>query len=262
MLKPRAAFTVFSGAEAKRGLGVGSVDGTHGVMAGNLVATTTLVILTAITLLLVLAVITGPLLKTGLPRMRRSDFLTSIAYFAAIGLGFMMVQVPFMQRFSVYLGHPTYAVVVTLFSMILMTGVGSLLSDRLDFERRPGGLWYAGLVILGLLFVRFSVGPISDATIESGLLVRCLVVVALVSPASVALGLCFPLGMRLVNRLSEEATPWMWAVNGAFGVLGAVLAVGISMWSGILTSLDVACLCYLSILFLARRLHSAGGAAS
>ena len=69
-----------------------------------------------------------------MPRMRRSDFLASLGYFAAIGLGFMMVQVPFMQRFSVYLGHPTYGVVVTLFSMILMTGVGSFLSDRVAFD--------------------------------------------------------------------------------------------------------------------------------
>jgi len=258
ILKPRAAFSIFRGAEARKGLGVGSVEGTHGVMAGNLVATTTLVILIVITLLLVLAVIAGPLVKTGLPRMRRGDFLSSVGYFAAIGLGFMMVQVPFMQRFSVYLGHPTYAVVVTLFSMILMTGVGSFLSDRLDLDARPRNLAYPALVVLGLLLVRFGVGPLSEATIQNGLMGRCLVVVAIVSPVSVALGLCFPLGMRLVTKLSEEATPWMWAVNGSFGVLGAVLAVGVSMWSGIGTSLDVACLCYLFVLVLTRRLHRAG----
>ena len=119
--------------------------------------------------------------------MRRGDFLSSVGYFAAIGLGFMMVQVPFMQRFSVYLGHPTYAVVVTLFSMILMTGVGSLLSDRLDLDARPRNLAYPGLVVLGLLLVRFGVGPLSEATIQNGLMGRCLVVVAIVSPVSVAI---------------------------------------------------------------------------
>jgi hypothetical protein len=257
ILKPSAAFSVFQGPEATAGFGVGAVEGTKGVMAGNMVATTTLAILTVITLLLVLIVIGGPLAKTGLPRMKRSDFLAAVAYFATIGLGFMMVQVPFMQRFSVYLGHPTYAVVVTLFSMILMTGVGSFLSDRLDFGLRPRGLWYPVWVVLGLLLVRFGVGPISAATIESGLLTRCLVVVAIVSPVSVALGFCFPLGMRMVTSISEEATPWMWAVNGAFGVLGAVLAVGVSMWSGISTSLDIACVCYVLVLFLARRLNAA-----
>ncbi|MCH2106840.1 MAG: hypothetical protein MK291_09385, partial [Planctomycetes bacterium] len=258
ILKPKAAFSIFSGAEAKRGLGVGSTDGTHGVMAGNLVATTTLVILTLITLVLVLIVVGGPLAKTGLPNMRRADFLSSVGYFAAIGLGFMMVQVPFMQRFSVYLGHPTYAVVVTLFSMILMTGVGSYLSDRVNLDAGGRSLSYAALVVLGLLLVRFGIGPLSDATIQSGLFTRCLIVVAVVSPVSVALGLCFPLGMRLVTKLSMDATPWMWAVNGAFGVLGAVFAVGISMWLGIATSLDFACGCYLLVLVFTRRLHAAG----
>ena len=258
ILKPRAAFSIFSGAESRKGLGVGSVQGTHGVMAGNLVATTTLVILTVITLLLVLAIIGGPLIKTGLPNMRRKDFFSSIGYFAAIGLGFMMVQVPFMQRFSVYLGHPTYAVVVTLFSMILMTGVGSFLSDKIKLDGGARSLYYPALVVVGLLCVRFGIGPLSDATIQSGLFTRCLIVVAVVSPVSVALGLCFPLGMRLVTKLSEDATPWMWAVNGAFGVLGAVLAVGVSMWMGIATSLDFACVCYLLVLVFTRRLHSAG----
>ncbi len=262
ILKPRAAFSIFRGAESRQGLGVGSVDGTHGVMAGNLIATTTLVILTVITFLLVLAIIGGPLAKTGLPNMRRRDFLSAVGYFAAIGLGFMMVQVPFMQRFSVYLGHPTYAVVVTLFSMILMTGVGSFLSDRINLERGGKSLSYAGLVVLGLLLVRFGVGPLSDATIQSGLFTRCLIVVAIVSPVSVALGLCFPLGMRLVTKISDDATPWMWAVNGAFGVLGAVSAVGVSMWMGIGTSLDCACLCYLVVLLFTRRLHSAGSSAA
>ena len=211
-------------------------------------------------LVLVLAVVGGPLAKTGLPSMRRADFFNSVGYFAAIGLGFMMVQVPFMQRFSVYLGHPTYAVVVTLFSMILMTGVGSYFSDRVNLNAGGRNLSYAALVVVGLLFVRFGVGPLSDATIQSGLFTRCLIVVAVVSPVSVALGLCFPLGMRLVTKLSEDATPWMWAVNGAFGVLGAVFAVGVSMWLGIATSLDFACACYLLVLLFTRRLHAAGAA--
>ncbi len=258
ILKPSAAFSIFSSANSKRGLGVGSVDGTHGVMAGNIVATTTLVILSLVTLLLVLAVVGGPLAKTGLPNMRRADFLSSIGYFASIGLGFMMVQVPFMQRFSVYLGHPTYAVVVTLFSMILMTGIGSYLSDRIDLNKSQRAVAYPLLVVAGLLLVRFGVGPLSELTIEGDLLVRCLIVVCVVSPVSLALGLCFPLGMRLVTRLADEATPWMWAVNGAFGVLGAVLAVGVSMWLGISTSFDLACFSYLLVWLFARKLHAAG----
>ena len=56
------------------------------------------------------------------------------AYFSLIGAGFMLVQIPLIQRFSVYLGHPTYAVAVIVFSMILASAVGSMASDRLRVE--------------------------------------------------------------------------------------------------------------------------------
>jgi hypothetical protein len=58
------------------------------------------------------------------------------------------------------------------------------------------------------------------------------------------LGFCFPIGLRLVRRLSDEATPWMWGVNGACAVLATVSAVAISMWSGIQTTLLMAALLY------------------
>ena len=73
---------------------------------------------------------------------------------------------------------------------------------------------------------------------------RCALVVGFVGVASFPLGFCFPLGLRLVRRLSDDAAPWMWGVNGASGVLAAVTAVGLSMWSGIDTSLRVAALAY------------------
>jgi hypothetical protein len=72
-------------------------------------------------------------------------------------------------------------------------------------------------------------------------------VVATVAPISALLGLCFPVGLRLVQRLSQDAAPWMWGVNGACGVLGAVLAVGVSMWAGIGASLVLAAVLYISV---------------
>lgn len=234
-----------------------------GIIAGNLVATHTLLVLAAITLLLVLAVIFVPLLHSGMPSMGGGSFLVALLYFACIGLGFMLVQVPYMQRFSVYLGHPVYAVVVILFSMILLAGVGSLLSDKLPVERRPIWLLVYPAAIAGALLVQLAyLQEIIEATIRFGLLARCLVVVGLVAPVSLLLGLCFPIGMRLVGRISTDATPWMWGVNGALGVLGAVIAVGISMWAGIHSSLRVALLLYAALFVLAPLLWWLGRGAS
>ena len=84
------------------------------------------------------------------------------------------------------------------------------------------------------------IGPATQATIGSALPVRSAVVVALLGPLSMVLGGFFPTGLRLVGRLSSEATAWMWGINGAFSVLGSIVAVAISIFAGIHTNLVVA----------------------
>jgi len=221
--------------------GIVSGDGDGITAKGNLAATITLLFLFALSVVLVAAVILLPLARSGLPKLASADFAHALLYFSLIGAGFMLVQIPLMQRFSVYLGHPTYSVGVTLFSMIAAAGAGSALSDRLPIERDRRLAAGLPLGIAGILaLATLSLQPLIDATLSQGLLSRCALVVAFVAVASFPLGFCFPLGLRLVRRLSDESTPWMWGVNGACGVLAAVAAVAISMWSGIDTSLYVA----------------------
>ena len=216
-------------------------DSSGVIAAGNLLATLTLAILWIVTFVLVVGVILGPLARSGLPRMDGASFALAVLYFALVGLGFMLVQIPLMQRFSVYLGHPIYSLAVTLFSMILATGAGSLLSDRIPVESRP--IWLRAIplgVAANLLLCTASVQTLIDRTIELGLVGRCALTAGLISLAAFPLGLCFPIGLRLVRRISDDATPWMWGVNGAAGVLASVSAIWLSLWSGISTSLYVA----------------------
>jgi hypothetical protein len=216
-----------------------------GVVLGNLLASRTLAVLWMLSALLVTTIIIGPLWRSGLPKLDRLSFGHAVAYFALIGLGFMLVQIPLMQRFSVYLGHPTYAVAVILFSMILMAGIGSLLSDLIPVEASRRWMILIPLGIAAILLVTtLSIQSIIDSTIRLGLFPRCAIVVALVGTAALPLGLCFPVGLRLVRRLSGDAMPWMWGVNGAFGVLASVSAVGISMWGSIHMSLFAATIAY------------------
>jgi hypothetical protein len=204
-------------------------------------------------------VILIPLIRSGLPRTSGFGFACGIFYFSVIGLGFMLAQVAFMQRFSVYLGHPTYAVVVTLFSMILLTGVGSLVSDRVPVESQLRVcIIYPLLVGASLLVVAALIQPVIDGTIDQGLAVRAAVVIGMIALPSLCLGLCFPLGLRLMRRLSIDAGPWMWGVNGAASVLGAVSAVALSMWVGIEASMRAAGVLYLLLAGVAPILRALG----
>jgi hypothetical protein len=216
-----------------------------GVIAGNLRATWTLVLLFIIATILVIGIIMWPLFRTGLPAMEPGSFATSAAYFGMIGVGYMLIQIPFLQRFSVYLGHPTYTFAIILFSMISFTGVGSFVSDRFPVHRSRWVLNLPLAIGAAVLMLIYTIQPIMDATIQYGLPVRSLVVIACSAPISVLLGFCFPVGMVLVGRLSPDATAWMWGVNGAAGVLASIIAVAISMWLGIHVNLLAAGLLYI-----------------
>src|SRR5207249_8690480 len=67
-------------------------------------------------------------------------------YFTLIGIGFMMVEIGLLQRMSVFLGHPIYSLSVLLFSLILATGLGSLLSERIGLDTRVKFASWAVLV--------------------------------------------------------------------------------------------------------------------
>jgi spermidine synthase len=218
-----------------------------GVTWGNLRATWTLVLLFVIASLLVIGIIVWPLLRSGLPTMDAGSFVTSVAYFAMIGIGYMLIQIPFLQRFSVYLGHPTYTFAIILFSMICFTGIGSFASDRFPIERNRWVLKLPVAIGAAVLVLIYAIQPIMDATIQAGLPVRSLVVIACTAPISVLLGFCFPVGINLVGRLSPNATAWMWGVNGAASVLASIVAVAVSMWLGIHVNLLVAGLLYIML---------------
>jgi len=242
ILKPMA---VFRGALSTVDLGVTG--------SGNLVATLMLLLLFCITTIYLVGTVVVPLIRVGPPQMAGSEFAASALYFALIGLGFMFVQIPFLQRFSVFLGHPTYALAIILFSMILFAGFGSLLSDRLADRHRHRALSILPAVTSGVLLIgAASLQPFIDSTISLGLFGRCVMVTLFVGGTALPLGAFFPLGLRTVRRISDDATPWLWGINGAAGVLAAVSAVAVSMWSGISTSLLLAAAAY-ALLYLPLR---------
>jgi hypothetical protein len=210
-----------------------------GVLHGNLSASLTLLTLVTISMVVVMMLIIGPAMSS----TRRSSVsvtLWSSAYFLLIGVAFMFVEISLIQRMSLFLGHPIYSLAIVLFSVVLATGVGSLFSHRavpLSVSSLVG--WPLVLAVyLGLLPLWW--GKLLDETETGSLIERASVCLAMTVPAGVLMGFMFPTGMRLCTRIDSRITPWVWAVNGAAGVLatGAVVLVSIntslndSLWVG------------------------------
>jgi hypothetical protein len=215
--------------------------GRHMLFGSGLSALLTLFMISAA---LVLLFIVAPLLIAGeRPRRGWGGWL---AYFAALGAGFMLLEVAVLQRFVLLLGHPVYSLTVTLFSLLLGTGIGSLLSRRVpDDDVRRVTLYALGAAALVGLLAALVLERLVDFAIPWPLPARIAAAAALLVPVGVLLGVGLPGGMRLLNRARPEIVAWGWGMNGAFSVIGATAAIFIAMNWGFSVTLLAGALTYL-----------------
>jgi hypothetical protein len=157
----------------------------------------------------------------------------------------MLLEVALLQRFVLLLGHPVYSLTVTLFSLLLGTGLGSLLSRRVAPDRVQSVTTRALLAIFALALLSVVVLPwLIDLAIPWSLPARILMAGAILVPTGVLLGIPLPGGMRLVAAGRPELIPWGWGMNGAFSVVGATIAVFAAMNWGFSLTLSIAALVY------------------
>lgn len=159
----------------------------------------------------------------------------SAVYFAALGLGFMLFEISMIQRLVLFLGYPTYSLTVTLASILVFTGLGALLSNRVAHRARAV-MPLVFLVLCGLVaFYQWGLGGLMDSMLSASLPVRVVVALVVLAPLGLCLGMFMPLGLRQVGGLSEHAdeyVAWAWAVNGFFSVIGSVLTTMLAMSFG------------------------------
>jgi hypothetical protein len=168
----------------------------------------------------------------------------SLLFFAAIGLGFLSLEIVLVQRFVLFLGFPTYALSVVLFSLLLFTGAGALISARWAAPRRP---LTAALALATALMISaiFGLQPLLEALIGAPFAVRVLITVALLAPAGLTLGTAMPVGLRRLTGLHAGGTAWAWGINGIASVLASVLAIAVAIAWGFSAATGLAAGCYL-----------------
>lgn len=151
-----------------------------------------------------------------------------MAYFALIGLGFMLVEIPLIQRWILYVGHPIYAFAIVVGSLLFFSGWGSLAAKRLDWG---SGSWLG--MILAALFplVLLSLYP-RQILAWAGWL-RVIVLITSLAPLGFLMGIPFPSGLSRVKENAPRLTPWAWAVNGFTSVIASVLASILALSYGV-----------------------------
>lgn len=224
---------------------------TEGILRGNLIATITLLGLLATLLIVAAATIVVPLaLRTyfGVKQSSSSRTLWSGAvYFSLIGAGFMLAEIALIQRLTVFLSHPIYALGILLFTLIASTGIGSWLSDRLPLTRTPWVYFYPIMTGTSLLALSHILNVLLDQMVTASIATRIFTSIVAIFPMGLMMGLFFPTGMRLAKAVCPVETPWYWALNGIFGVLCSAIAVLISIYVGISANFYLAAFCYSAV---------------
>jgi SAM-dependent methyltransferase len=220
---------------------------------GSVILVATLIQVTALSAVLIMA----PLWATRRVLARSPQLWRIAAYFLALGLAFLFVEIAFIQKFILFLSHPLYAVAVVLTGFLLFAGVGSGVSswfaERVDAWHRasPGRgpqlsaiqLSIIGIIAVSLLYVLILPG-VFDSLLYLTDVAKILVSLGLIAPLAFFMGMPFPLGLSRVWSGARALVPWAWGVNGCASVLSAILATLIAMTLGFSTVVLAASLLY------------------
>jgi hypothetical protein len=174
-----------------------------------------------------------------------------LVYFCCLGVAFIFVEICFMQRFALLLGHPGRSLVLVLGGLLFFAGLGSNLKPKLNIRLERTLLALCAVIIVSA----FGYPHIVRAILGWPLWMRSVATVLLVAPAAIFMGMPFPTGLRAVAARSADAVPWMWGVNGGATVLGSILAIIVAIYFSFTTVLVIAAMGYAAAGILYRSLQ-------
>ena len=169
-----------------------------------------------------------------------------VLFFASLGLAFLFIEIAFMQRFAVFLGHPLYAIAVVLAGLLVFAGLGAGAIDRLA---RLAGRWppitlaAVAIIVVGGIYVGL-LPWVFEAAQGWPVAARIAVALALLGPIGFLLGMPFPLGLKALGNRAPSLVPWAWGINACASVVSASLATFIALHVGFTPVLGCALVLY------------------
>ncbi len=174
-----------------------------------------------------------------------------LVYFFALGLGFLFLEIYFIQRFILFLSHPLYTIAVVLSSFLIFAGLGSSYSKHLAELKGYSKSARYGIIaifVFGLFYV-LMLDHIFGFLLTQTDSIKIAASVLLIAPLAFAMGMPFPMGLSELGRHSESLIPWAWGVNGCASVISAVAATLVAIHFGFTVVMVMALLFYLAAYF-------------
>lgn len=167
----------------------------------------------------------------------------TVAYFCALGVGFIVVELILVQNFTLLVGSPALALTVTLGTLLSSSGFGSLASPR----------FVDSVTRLRLVLVVIVVGVVGAAVALPAIMApalrlpdagRVLTSMIIILPLGVLMGMPFPTGLRWLGEERQVLVPWAWGLNGVFSVLGSVGVITVGATAGLTAAFYLAAAAY------------------
>jgi hypothetical protein len=161
-----------------------------------------------------------------------------LVYFGLLGVGFLFVEIPLIQRFILFLGQPVYAFAAVVAAVLFFSGLGSLAAPRLPLH------WALVLLVMAIALYPLGLPALFRTFLGAPLGVRLLVTGLSLAPLGILLGMPFPGGLAWLRGQAPAMIPWAWAVNGCASVLASILAAILALSAGFSWVLGAAALAY------------------
>ena len=177
--------------------------------------------------------ILSPLLWLRRHTLRRKGWALIGFYFFALGLGFLFIEIVFIQRFILFLSHPLYSISVVLCGFLIFAGIGSGYSNYFaqklgrNFESdrlKALSMVVSGIILFSLLY-QFLLPIIFHNFVSMSNPIKILITVLLIAPLGFLMGMPFPLGLALLGERQPELIPWAWGINGCASVISSILVI-------------------------------------
>jgi hypothetical protein len=209
--------------------------------------------LMAVSLLATLLILALPPLVLGTRLPRQRGVAGFLLYFLFIGAGYILIEVGLIQKFVLFLGHPTYALTVVIFSMLISSGVGSGLSRRVLGKDEGRLIKALGSVALLAALLALVASWLLGALVWLPMALKVVITVLLIAPLGLVMGMPFPTGLQRLEEWHPPSVRWAWSLNAAASVLGSVGALVCSIYLGLIQTLIIGGLFYLAALAVVGR---------
>jgi hypothetical protein len=184
-----------------------------------------------------------------------AELAFATGYFSGLGVGFMAFELSPIQIMTLLLGHPTYALSVVLFGLLIFAGLGSYLMGRLPLERIQPVL--IAIVLLGIGSGLGLLGLVHHA-IHLSFGSRLAITLLYLALIGIPLGMPFVAGIRVLDAERPHQVAWAWACNGASAVVGSCVLMIVMVYLGSYEVLLTGAACYSGALLLLQRVVAPG----